>query len=235
MNQEKSVSVFKKYFSEFALIFISVLLAFGLTEWSTTQGEKLSESKILSEIKNGIETDSEDFESNLKMHKISMSAVRAFRNWANNLPLTQDSLRLQYFLLYRNYSPIINKTGYESLKETSLKVITNDSLRFQIIKLYEYYYNILDQLDNKNEEMQDFKVYFSSINKILTPYMIFDVKGNLTGFKKATLAGMEKKELLSYLWRMELTKSFKIKRYDEVINEIAKLNHSITNELKNRK
>lgn len=233
MFKEKIVGVGKKYFSEFALIFISVILAFALTEWSGNQGEKISETKILIEIKNGIDSDSKDFESNLKMHRLSNNGVRSLRNWANNAPVNQDSLRLYYYIAYRNYSPIINKTGYESLKETGLKIISSDSLRFQIIKLYDYHYNILEQLENKNEEMQDFKAYFSPINKILTPYMIFDDKGNLRTLKRAALSANQKNELLSYLWRMELTKNFKIKRYGEVINEIANLNKSITAELKN--
>ncbi|NJL76752.1 MAG: hypothetical protein HC892_18750 [Saprospiraceae bacterium] len=224
-----------KYFLEFTLIFTSVVLAFALAEWSSRQGEKVSETKILIEIRNGIDSDSKDFESNLKMHKLSNNGVRMLRNWAINEPINQDSLRFYYYIVYRNYSPIINKTGYESLKETNLKIISNDSLRFQIIKLYDYHYNILEQLENKNEEMQDFKTYFHPINKILTPYMIFDEKGNFVTLKKSNLSEQQKTELLSYLWRMEITKSFKIKRYSEIINEIASLNKSIANKLKNDK
>ena len=215
------------------MIFISVIIAFALTEWSSNQGEKVSETKILIEIKNGIESDLKDFESNLKMHQLSNNGVRSLRNWANNADVNQDSLKLHYYVVYRNYSPIINKTGYESLKETSLKIISNDSLRFQIIKLYDYHYNILEQLENKNEEMQDFKTYFSPINKILTPYMIFDDKGSLKTLKRATLSAHQKNELFSYLWRMELTKNFKIKRYGEVISEITNLSKSIKTELEN--
>ncbi len=109
------------------------------------------------------------------------------------------------------------------------------SLRFQIIKLYDYHYNIIEQLENGNEEMQEFKTYFSSVNKLLTPYMTFDENGKLKNLNKAGLSEVQKNELLSYLWRMELTKSFKIKRYGEIIDEIVKLNKSIMNEIKNDK
>jgi hypothetical protein len=231
MLKEKVVLIGKKYFSEFALIFISVILAFALTEWSSNQGEKVSETKILIEIRNGIDSDLKDFESNLKMHKLSSSGVRALRNWATGKAVNQDSLTLHYYVVYRNYSPIINKTGYESLRETSLKIISNDSLRFQIIKLYDYYYNILENIENRNEEMQDFKTYFSPMNKILTPYMVFDDAGELKTFEKANLSANQKNELLSYLWRMEKTKNFKIRRYSEIITEITELNKSITSEL----
>lgn len=225
--------MFKKYFSEFALIFISVILAFALTEWSSNQGEKISETKILIEIKNGIKSDVSDFESNLKMHKLSENGVQALRNWTVNKTVSQDSLKFYYYIVFRNYSPIINKTGYESLKETNLKTITNDSLRFQIIKLYDYHYNILEQIENKNDEMQDFKTYFSLVNKIIAPYMVFDNNGNFKTLSKANLTDIQKKEFLSYLWRLELTKKFKIVRYGQVISEINKLNNLIITELKN--
>ena len=65
MSKEKLLNILKKYSTEFALIFISVILAFALTEWSSNRGEKISENKILSEIKNGINSDYKDFESNL--------------------------------------------------------------------------------------------------------------------------------------------------------------------------
>jgi hypothetical protein len=69
------------------------------------------------------------------------------------------------------------------------------------------------------------------MNKILTPYMVFDDAGDLKTFEKANLSANQKNELLSYLWRMEKTKNFKIRRYSEIITEITELNKSITSEL----
>jgi hypothetical protein len=79
--------------------------------------------------------------------------------------------------------------------------------------------------------MQDFKTYFSPMNEILSPYMVFDDAGDLKTFEKANLSANQKNELLSYLWRMEKTKNFKIRRYSEIITEITELNKSITSEL----
>lgn len=225
------MKLFKKYFADFALIFVSVLLAFMLTEWSSGKGERISETKILTEIKNGINSDLSDFKSNLMMHKFGQTGVTELRNWANNNSYNRDSIPLFYFVLFRNYSPIINKTGYESLKSTNLKTISNDSLRFQIIKLYDFHYNILEQIENENDEMEDFKTYFQPVNSILSPYMVFEESGKLKTLQEAVLSKNQKNELLSYLWRMELTKKFKIMRYTQVIEEIRKLNASIEQEL----
>lgn len=228
----KFVNLVKKHTTEFALIFISVILAFALTEWSANRSEQVSERKILTEIKNGINSDFKDFEANVRMHKISNSGVVELRKWANNEEVNRDSIPFLYFLVFRNYSPIINNTAYESLKGGNLKTISNDSLRFQIIKLYEYHYNIIEQLENHNQETQDFKNYFAVTNKILVPYMIFNEQGKLQSLQKANLTGLEKKELLSYLWRLEITKNFKILRYEQVLNEIENLSKRLDLELK---
>jgi hypothetical protein len=63
-----------------------------------------------------------------------------FRDLIKNKPISQDSIEIFYISLFRDYTPLINRSGYESLKESGLKTITNDSLRLQIITLYDYYY-----------------------------------------------------------------------------------------------
>lgn len=228
----KAFTVVKKYFSAFAVTFISVILAFVLTEWSSNKNEKLSETKLLTEIDNGIQIDLKDFEANIGGHQSSLRAIALMRNWIDNEPIPQDSIGIYYNVLFRNFTPIINKSGYESLKATNLKVITNDSLRFQIINLYDYYYTIIEKLEDNVAEMQDFSTFYTPTNKIVSQYMTFDKNGKFIELKKATdLTKSQKQELLSYLWKMENNKKFKIFRYHNVIDEIKKLDQHIKNEL----
>ena len=79
MLKDKFTNIFKKYFPEFALIFISVILAFALTEWSNNQGKKVSQEKILLEISNGLKSDSYDVTSNIEAHK---SGDKACNFWS---------------------------------------------------------------------------------------------------------------------------------------------------------
>ncbi|WP_347218567.1 hypothetical protein [Chryseobacterium sp.] len=233
MSRERVISILKKYFTDFALIFISVILAFALTEWSANQGEKVSQSKILTEIHNGLQSDIKDFKANVSNHKISIRGVQIFRNWTSGKPVPQDSIAFYYYGLFRNYTPIINKTGYESLKANNLKTITNDSLRFTIISLYDYSYQIIEKLENSNSEMQDFSNYFKATNDIISPNLIFDEKGNIKGLQSANkLSGNQKKELMSYFWRMEINKKFKVIRYNEVIKKQNELQILINEELR---
>ena len=54
----------KKYTFEFLSIFIAVISAFWLNNWNDNRASRLSEEKILTEIKNGIELDIKDFSGN---------------------------------------------------------------------------------------------------------------------------------------------------------------------------
>ncbi|HMR81553.1 MAG TPA: hypothetical protein PKE30_00375 [Niabella sp.] len=222
----------KEYIFQFILIFVSVFLAFFLTEWSLSQDDKISENKILTEIDNGINSDLEDFESNINGHTLSLRAISVIRNWIDGKFVPQDSIGLYYNILFRNFTPIINKSGYESLKFTNLKTITNDSLRFQIINLYEYYYKILEKLEDNVIEMQDFENFYVLTNTILNPYFEFDETGRLVKLIiPHNLTKAQKQELLSYLWKLENNKKFKIFRYNNVIEEIKKTDKNIKREL----
>ena len=211
MFKGKILPFFRKHFLEFAMIFISVILAFALTEWSSNKNEKLSQKTILTEIRNGLQSDVKDLQANLDNHKYSIRGVRVFRNWTFDKQIPQDSIAFYYYGLFRNYTPIINKTGYESLKSSGLKTINNDSLRFKIITLYDFHYKIIEKLEDSHAEMQDFQNYFKPTNDIIHSNLIFDDKGNIMGIQpSANISKNDKKALLSYFWRMELNKKFNL-------------------------
>lgn len=225
-------SKWKKYTFEFLSIFIAVISAFALTNWSDNRNSSESEQKILTEIKNGIGIDTKDFQGNIKGHKLSLRASEVFRDLIANKPIPQDSIEIFYISLFRDYTPLINRSGYESLKESGLKTITNDSLRLQIITLYDYYYGIVEVLDNVNE-MQSFKNYYASVNKLLHPYMEFDSMGKLIRINEPKeLSGIERKEILSYLWRLENNRKYKLGRYDSILKIMETAKENIEREIK---
>lgn len=221
----------KKYIFEFLSIFIAVISAFALTNWNDHKNSRNSEQKILTEIKNGIGIDKQDFEGNIYGHNLSLRANYKFRELLKGKEISQDSIGILYISLFRDYTPVINRTGYESLKETGLKTITNDSLRFQIISLYDYYYGIIDILDNVTE-MQSFENYFASVNSLLHPYMEFDDSGNLLEITNPEeLSRSERKEILSYLWRLENNRKYKLGKYQSIIEIMDSVKTDIENEI----
>ena len=52
----------KKYIIEFLSVFVAVVSAFALTNWNDNRKSSHSEQKILTEIRNGISIDKQDFE-----------------------------------------------------------------------------------------------------------------------------------------------------------------------------
>ncbi|UZO80878.1 DUF6090 family protein [Aquimarina sp. ERC-38] len=223
----------KKYAFEFLSIFIAVISAFALNNWNDTRNNKHSEQKILTEIKNSIKIDIQDFDINIYGNKMSLKADSIFRELINGKKVSQDSIGIYYTALFRDYIPIINKSAYESLKANNLKTISTDSLRLQIISLYDYYYSIMEKLEYEVPEMKSYKNYFQRINTILYPFMEFNENGELISINDLNqLDTNQKKEILSYLWRIRNNRKFKLRKYDLIIKVIEKVENNIGKELK---
>lgn len=222
----------KRYAFEFLSIFIAVISAFALSNWNDDRRDRNSEQKILTEIRNSIEFDMKDFNVNIHGNKISLRANEMFRNLIDNQDVPQDSIGIYYTALFRDYVPIINKSAYESFKSNNLTIIANDSLRLEIISLYDYYYSIIEVIEYRIPEMQSYDNYFSEINALLHPYMEFDDNGDLIAIKKPiNLTAVERKAILSYLWRIRKNRHFKLGRYDTIIEVIEKVKQDIEKEL----
>ncbi|MBG6133694.1 hypothetical protein IWQ47_005166 [Aquimarina sp. EL_43] len=223
----------KKYAFEFLSIFIAVIAAFALNNWNDNRNNRHSEQKILTEIKNSIKIDIKDFNNNIYGNKMSLKADSIFRELINGKKVSQDSIGIYYTILFRDYIPIINKSAYESLKANNLKIISTDSLRLQIISLYDYYYSIIEKLEYDVPEMKSYKNYFPRINTIIYPFMEFNKNGELISINNLNeLDTNQKKEILSYLWRIRNNRKFKLGRYDLIIQVIEKVEKNITEELK---
>jgi hypothetical protein len=221
-----------KFSLEFLSIFIAVVSAFALNNWNEHRKDAESEQKILREIKNGIELDLKDFQGNIYGHSMSLRANTLMKQIIENKNVNLDSFPLFYLVLFRDYAPVINQSGYESLKSSGMKTIKNDSLRFEIIALYDYYYSIINKLDNEIDEMKSFVNYYARINDVIHPYMTFNSDGNLYSIKlPLDLPEIKKKELLSYLWRLETNRKYKIARYNLIIEKMNSLKAKIENQL----
>lgn len=215
----------KNYLFEFLSIFVGVSLAFAMSNWGENRRDAAAATKILTEIKNGLQLDLSDVEQNIKGHKKGIESCNYFRELIETPASNQDSIGSKYFYLLRDFISIQNKSGYESLKSKGLGLIKNDSLRFEIISLYDFYYEIIEKLEESYDEMQFNKNYYLEINNLLAEYMDFDENGDLIKINHPkNLSTEEKKKLYSYLWRIEGNRKY-VLNYYELMKE--KLNHLI--------
>lgn len=235
MLKEKITIFFKKYFPEFALIFISVILAFALTEWSNNQGKKVSQEKILLEISNGLKSDSYDVMSNIEAHKNGDKACKFWRKAIVENKAENDSVAMYYFLLTRSLISVQNITAYETLKSKGLEAIENDSLREKIIHLYEFDYEVMRKFEEEYQENQFFDNYFIQINKKIAPNLKFDkTTGHIIGINlPIKLNNDERNILLSYLWKIQISRRERAMAGKGLVKKINELDKRINIELKN--
>jgi len=234
MFKGKILPFFKKYFSEFAMIFISVILAFALTEWSSNQGKKVSEEKIFLEILNGLKKDSIDLTGNIDAHKNGVKACNYWRKVITENKADKDSLIGYYFLLTRNVISIQNISGYETLKSKGLETIKNDSLRGKIINLYEFDYQVMKKFEEDYKENQFFDNYFFQINEKIAPNLKFDSNGNIYDIKlPLNITNSEKNILLSYLWKIQMSRIERAYAGNSLKKKINTLYKEIDTEIKN--
>lgn len=232
---KKITNLIKKHFSEFAFIFISVMLAFGLTEWSNNQNKKVSQEKILLEISNGLKSDSYDTKSNAESHKGGFKACQFWRKAILGQKVDNDSVAINYFLLTRTLISVQNVTAYETLKSKGLEAIDNDSLRQQIIHLYEFDYEVMRKFEEDYHENQFFNNYFIEINKKIAPHLKFDNAGNIIGLDSPIILSKDDRNiLLSYLWKIQVGRNERAIANQSLAQKIDKLQNKIDAELKKR-
>jgi hypothetical protein len=226
------LSNWKKYLFEFLSIFIAVVAAFALNNWNDNRRDRISETKILTEIRNGLKLDLEDIQGNMMGHRFGLRACTIFRDLIDDQPVSQDSLAFFYTVLVRDFTSIMNRTGYESLKSKGLEIIENDTLRFQIISLYDYNYQIMYKLEEVAPEMQAFLSFYDEINQVISPYLRFNDQGRMIGVSQPmNLNAQAKNAVLSALWRIENNRRFKLIRYQQTIEAVRRLIGNIEKEL----
>jgi hypothetical protein len=223
----------KKYIFEFLSIFIAVIAAFALDNWNDNRNNRHAESKILSEIINGLDKDLFDVQLNIEGHKRGVNATAFFRNLIAKKPIATDSLMFHYFHLTRDFVSIQNTSGYETLQSRGLELIQNDSLRTDIISLYEYAYKTLRKLEEEYYEMQFHENYFKEINASLAQNFQFNEDKQIVGIRTPLqLDAQQEKLLLLYLYRIESNRNFILVYYTEIEKTIKALREEIEEELR---
>ncbi len=227
------VKNWKIYTFEFLSIFVAVISAFALNNWNDNRNNRNAESKILSEIDNGLEMDLEDIYLNEMGHKEGMYAANYFRKLIADKPISKDSLMYYYINLTRDFVSIQNTSGYETLKSRGLELIQNDSLRTKIISLYEYDYNTLRKLEEDYYELQFQENYFQEINNSISQNFQFNEDKQIIGINTPLKLEPDKEKIiLTYLWKIQANRNFILQYYSEVKRKIEKLRIEIKNELK---
>lgn len=206
-NNNPRFKNWKKYTLEFLSVFFAITFAFLLDRWNENRKENITQKTILTEIYNGLASDSLDLYGDELSIKYNIRAADYFRKLVDNEPVDNDSLALYYFYLTRDFVTIQNTSGYETLKSVGLETVKNDSLRKTIIDLYEVRYKLHQKFTEEYDENRYMRNYFEKINNAISPHFIYDQGGNLIGVEQPlNLSKAEQNLVKSYLWRLRLNR-----------------------------
>lgn len=222
----------KSYLLEFLSIFIAVISAFALNSWNENRRDHNAQTKILSEISNGLQKDIEDIHGNMMGHEKGIEACDYLRRLAWGETVSRDSIAQHFMRVTRDFVTIQNRSGYEALKSKGLEVVEDDSLRYAIIALYEYDFTTLQKLEEEYAEMQFYKSHFSALSTLLSPHFIFDQEGHPTNIKlPLKLTKSQKNDLLTRLLKIEANRRFILRFYSGIEKKIENINRMIREQL----
>ena len=212
-----------------------MISAFALNNWNENRRDARAETKILIEIRNGLEKDINDVKENMTGHEQGVNACTYFRRVLREEETNVDTVRNYYYLLTRDFISIQNTSGYETLKSKGLELVQDDSLRTSIISLYEYDYNTLKKLEEEYHELQFQANYFQDINQFVAPHLEFDALGDITNLNLPLKLSQEEKQIfLSYLSKIEFNRRWILVYYEELKQKITQLRQEIEAELAQR-
>ncbi|MEQ8472948.1 MAG: hypothetical protein RIC35_17270 [Marinoscillum sp.] len=233
-KKKKKQLKWRQYAFDFLTVFTGITVAFLLNAWSETRKDSHTESKILTEIRNGLLLDTADIHANIGGHNQGIEACDYFRKLIADEPVEDSLANYKFFLLLRDFISIQNKSGYESLKSKGLELVSDDSLRLTIISMYDFHFQVLEKLEEDYVENQFYANYFHKINQLLAPNMRYDQAGQLVAFTSPlNLTAAEKNEFLTYLAKIENNRKFIIKCYHVVNGAAIELIQRINMELEN--
>lgn len=212
----------RKYAFEFVLVFVAVIAAFALSQWSSDRRDAHAEEKILREISRGLTKDLEDIHVNRTGHEQGLRACAFWQKVALGEAVIVDSLEMRMQTLTRDFISLQNGSGYQSLRSRGLELVTDDSLRSDIIALYEYDMAILTKLEESYGEMQFFALYQGLFSEVVGPHLRFSEQGRPIGLD-LPLGSPEadRRRFLLALHRIEANRRFALRYYELVVQRIT--------------
>ena len=160
-----------KYFTyaigEIILVVIGILIALQINNWNDQNKERDDEKLILNEIKDNLQFDLADFESNIVNLQNKTTSCKSMLKILEGDIAYNDSIG--YFFYYlKTYPHFSNKSnGYNLLQSKGLDIIQNTSIRKAITDLYEDRYIYLktyekERIDYNNTLEQKISAYYGT-------------------------------------------------------------------------
>ncbi|OEJ99816.1 hypothetical protein [Roseivirga misakiensis] len=229
MSKTKSNLGLRFFILEIFSIFLGVTIAFLANHWNDLRKDRISEQKILVEIKKELEADLSDIKTNIGGHERGLAAVALFQKYCTGQEVSFDSLSANYSRLYRDYISITNTTAYESLKSKGLDIISNEKLRNDIVLLYDFEYEVLEKLEEQYQPAQFHQNYFTTLTEHFKDYITFDQNGQLF-FNKKYQKEIDT-EIMMILKEIKDWRGFLTRAYMQTVDRVVSVSQAIDKEI----
>jgi hypothetical protein len=142
IEKGKTTQYFKYAIGEIFLVVIGILIALQINNWNENKKQRTYEVKMLTEIKNTLESDIDYFTLMDARLKRLDSASNAFLKLVHEKATFDDTLyrnrRSRWYFLMTGINLQFNSGPYEALKSSGLDKVSDDSLRNSLIDFYDF-------------------------------------------------------------------------------------------------
>lgn len=208
---------------EIFLLFVGINLAIGFNNWNENRAKVKIEWETLKELKEGIQKDRKDIETNIVGHKGRQQLYRYLTDHVDHQRPVSDTLLAVLPYLMGTTTFVTNTAPYEMLKSRGLEIISNDSIRLKLLT----YYDISQEwiVDNEVLHREHFKNY---IKPFALKYIRFQKGSYYFADYEAMLA--DKSISPMFYWAMR-TDSYILQLYKNALQETETLNQLLETEI----
>lgn len=214
---------------EIVLVVIGILIALQINNWNEDRKTRERELATLKELKANLLMDIEDFETNIRWHRVFIHSSEVVLNALRSGAPYHDSLSIHLARIPANPIFMPTTSAYQNLKMSGFELIGNDSLRRELQGLYEarYAYTAKTTGAAYDHDQEQFGRFYQ---KEMSSY-IMNNKAHPVDFR-ALQTNQEFMNLVAH--KMARDQHSIIPNYEERIMQITRIVELIDQELENQ-
>ena len=163
-----------EYLLEILVLIIGIYGAFALDHWNEQRKEKITELKLLSDLKQNLETNIERLQSHIILDGKSIKSADQILEHLDNRRPYHDTLDHYFEQAVRAYDIVLTSSAFESIKSKGFDVIASDLIRNSMIALFDETYH---DLISETVRLED-QFWPSSVLPLQHKYFRNSEKGN---------------------------------------------------------
>ena len=155
MSENKAGKYFKYAIGEILLVVIGILIALQINNWNEGRKAVQQEIKILSELKNDLETNLSEIEESYETTNNRQNASSIILNYFDKRKKVDDNLKRAFEVIRGDVLFNIANTSYKYVESQGVNFFSNDSLRIRITEMFERHFKNIQARESINWKIVD--------------------------------------------------------------------------------